>query len=82
MWSSTSTRKGQVTIPKAIRDRLQVREGETVRFVMRGDDVILKGAHGTILDLQGSVNPSSHPEHFDQIRAAMKKTTAKKAARP
>ena len=30
MLESTMTRKGQVTIPKAIRDRLGVKEGEKV----------------------------------------------------
>ena len=36
------SRKGQVTIPKAIRDRLGVKEGQKVFFVARGKDVILK----------------------------------------
>ncbi|MEK7352483.1 MAG: AbrB/MazE/SpoVT family DNA-binding domain-containing protein, partial [Nitrospirota bacterium] len=44
------TRKGQVTIPKAIRDRLGVKEGEKVLFVMRGEEVVLKVIKGTILD--------------------------------
>jgi len=44
MLESTITRKGQVTIPKAIRDRLGVKEGEKVLFVMRGEEVVLKVA--------------------------------------
>lgn len=36
MLESTITRKGQVTIPKVIRDRLGVKEGEKVLFVIRG----------------------------------------------
>jgi len=42
MSSSTVTQKGQVTIPKAIRERLGVREGQKVIFIIRGEDVILK----------------------------------------
>jgi len=34
---SVITRKGQVTIPKEIRDHLKAKEGEKVAFVMRGD---------------------------------------------
>ena len=64
MLESTITRKGQVTIPKAIRDRLGVKEGEKVLFVMRGEEVVLKVVKGTILDLRGSVQPSAHPEDF------------------
>jgi AbrB family looped-hinge helix DNA binding protein len=78
MLESTITRKGQVTIPKAIRDRLGVKEGEKVFFVMRGEEVVLKVVKGTILDLRGSVRPSEHPEDFEKIRRSVKQTVAKK----
>jgi len=78
MLESTITRKGQVTIPKAIRDRLGVKEGEKVFFVMRGEEVVLKVVKGTILDLRGSVRPSAHPEDFVKIRRSVKQAVAKK----
>jgi len=81
MLESTITRKGQVTIPKAIRDRLGVKEGEKVFFVMRGEDVVLKVVKGTILDLRGSVRPSEHPEDFEKIRRSVKQAVAKKMVR-
>ena len=80
MLESTMTRKGQVTIPKAIRDRLGVKEGEKVLFVMRGEEVVLKVIKGTILDLRGSVQPSVRPEDFEKIRQSVKQTVAKKVA--
>lgn len=78
MLESTLTRKGQVTIPKAIRDRLGVKEGGEVLFVMRGEEVVLKVLKGTILDLRGSVQPSAHPEDFEKIRLSVKQAVAKK----
>jgi len=78
MLESTITRKGQVTIPKAIRDRLGVKKGEKVLFAMRGEEVILKVVKGTILDLRGSVQPSAHPEEFEKIRQSVKQAVAKK----
>ncbi len=78
MLESTITRKGQVTIPKAIRDRLGVKEGEKVLFVMRGEEVVLKVVKGTILDLRGSVQPSAHPEDFEKIRQFVRQAVAKK----
>jgi AbrB family looped-hinge helix DNA binding protein len=78
MLESTITRKGQVTIPKAIRDRLGVKEGEKVRFVMRGEEVVLKVIKGTILDLRGSVEPSAHSEDFEKVRQSVKQAVAKK----
>lgn len=77
---SVMTRKGQVTIPKSIRDRLGMKEGEKVLFVMRGEEVVLKVVRGTILDLRGSVQPSAHPEDFEKIRQSVKQTVAKKVA--
>ena len=78
MLESTITRKGQVTIPKAIRDRLGVKEGEKVLFVMRGEEVVLKVVKGTILDLRGSVQPSAQPEDFEKIRQSVKQAIGKK----
>ncbi len=80
MLESTMTRKGQVTIPKAIRDRLGVKEGEKVLFVMRGEEVVLKVVKGTILDLRGSVGPSAHPEDFEKIRQSVRRAVARKVA--
>ncbi len=80
MLESTITRNGQVTTPKAIRDRLGVKEGEKVLFVMRGEEVVLKVIKGTILDLRGSVQPSAHPEDFEKIRQSVRHAVAKKVA--
>ena len=80
MLESTMTRKGQVTIPKAIRDRLGVKEGEKVLFVMRGEEVVLKVVKGTILDLRGSVGPSANPEDFEKIRQSVRRAVARKVA--
>ncbi len=82
MIGSMITRKGQVTIPKTIRDRLGVREGEKVLFVIRGDDVVLTVVRGTILDLKGSVTPVQRPEDFESIRQSTKNTIATKLGRP
>lgn len=73
MSSSKVTQKGQVTIPKAIRERLGVREGQKVIFVIRGEDVILKVLQGNILDLKGSVKAHRLPEDFEGIRRSVKK---------
>ena len=79
MLDSVITRKGQVTIPKPIRDQLGLEEGEKVMFIRRGDEVLLKVLRGTVLDLKGSVNPSSRPEDFSQIRQTVKKRVGRKA---
>lgn len=36
------TRNGQITIPKSIRERFNVEEGDTVLFVVEDDRVVLR----------------------------------------
>ncbi len=79
MTMSTITRKGQVTIPKALRDKLGIEEGDSVFFVQRGDEVVLKVLQGTILDLRGSV-PVTAPQDFEQIRRQVKKRVGRRSA--
>jgi len=81
MPTSTLTRKGQVTIPKAIRDCLGIQEGERVLFVLRGDEVVLRALRGNILELNGSIKPSANPEEFEAIRGKVKKAVSTKVAR-
>lgn len=65
---STLTRKGQVTIPKSLRDQLGLNLGDRISFHLRGEEIVLKPVHRTILDLQGSVKPKNRPEDFGSIR--------------
>ncbi len=65
---STLTRKGQITIPKPLRDQLGLRLGDRVTFRRRGDEIVLRPLVRTILDLEGSVQPKNHPEDFAEVR--------------
>ena len=46
------TKKGQVTIPKAIRDFLEIETGDKVLFEIRGKDVVLIPIKKTIFDFR------------------------------
>ena len=48
------TTKGQVTIPKEIREELGLKPGDKVIFRKEGDSVVLEPA-STLLDFRGSV---------------------------
>jgi looped-hinge helix DNA binding domain, AbrB family len=41
MPTATVTSKGQITIPKEIRNLLQVEEGDRIDFLVEGDDRVL-----------------------------------------
>jgi len=55
---STVTSKGQVTIPKEIRDLLHIRLNDKVDFVLDGDRVLLVPVK-TLLDLRGRAQCSA-----------------------
>ena len=38
------TTKGQITIPKAIRELLDLKEGSKIIFIQKGKDVIIKNS--------------------------------------
>lgn len=80
MLGTVITRKGQVTIPKAVRDQVDLQVGDRVHFVVRDGEVVLKVLRGTILDLEGSVGPKSRPEDFDEIRRAVQRRRAERIA--
>jgi AbrB family looped-hinge helix DNA binding protein len=74
------TGKGQVTIPKRIRDELGLKPGDRVLFVLRDGEVVLQPIKSTLLDLKGSVEPRRRPEDFKVVRKHTKKRVARKAA--
>lgn len=58
MPSSTLTSKGQVTIPKTVRDELGLREGDRVAFrVLDDGTVVVEPETIDLLDLAGVLTP-------------------------
>lgn len=54
MSAATVTSKGQITIPKEVRERLKLKAGDRVVFVVGSDaDVVLKPAKTDIRELHG-----------------------------
>ena len=57
MPSATITSKGQLTLPKAIRDLLRVGAGDRVEFVVKDDGtVILRPATVDVRELKGMLH--------------------------
>jgi|YNPBryBLVA2012_1023415.scaffolds.fasta_scaffold01469_2 antitoxin PrlF len=72
-------RRGQVTIPRTVRRRLGIQEGDQVAFLLAGDHVILYPLPKTLLDMRGSV-PVGMPQDFSEIRRQAIEAHARKVA--
>ena len=75
----TIGRRGQMTVPRAIRRSLNLEEGDRVAFIQRGDEVVLQPLTNTLLDLRGSV-PTTEPQDFAAIRDQVVQEHAKRVA--
>ena len=58
MPTTTLASRGQTTIPKSIREALQLRPGDRVEFILEGDQVVLRRAGADLTALDGMVDRS------------------------
>jgi antitoxin PrlF len=62
--STTVTSKGQVTIPKPVRDQLNLKPGSAVDFVLAND--------GNVVLVKAGKKAAVPKSRFDRIRGIMK----------
>lgn len=77
---ATVTEKGQVTIPKPIRDELGVPSGGKIRFRRRYDGVIVIEKPATAAQVMGSLKryaDTGHPVDAYKMREQMEHDRAK-----
>jgi AbrB family looped-hinge helix DNA binding protein len=73
MVSATVTSKGQITIPKPVRDSLHLRTGDRVQFVVRGqDEAVLKPVTKSIDQVFGRLHrPGRKARTVAEMNAAI-----------
>jgi AbrB family looped-hinge helix DNA binding protein len=79
-WLTRVSTRGRVTIPKEIREKLQLKQGDRVAFVRIGDDVYMQPVKNTLLDKMGTT-PVDGPQDFEKIREETKKKRGEKRGR-
>jgi AbrB family looped-hinge helix DNA binding protein len=77
---SVLTKKWQTTIPKDIRNFLNLEPNDKILYQVEGERVILKPLKGNILNLRGSVATKDKPIDFRKLRNQTKKKIARKIA--
>jgi antitoxin PrlF len=77
MASASVTSKGQITIPKVIRELLQVKTGDRVDFIVDGDHVVLRAGTLDFRSLRGLLHaPGRKPVSLTAMDAAVAKAHA------
>lgn len=71
MSTATLTSKGQTTIPKDIRDYLELRPGDRIEFMVRDDTVVLRAATRKVTELKGFLPKPSNVLSLDDMEAAI-----------
>jgi len=79
---STLTSKGQMTIPKEVRNALKLKSSEKIIIVVEGDHAVIKPLRGNIMDIGGSIRipDREKPVDFHKVRGEVRKRVAKKVA--
>ena len=80
MSMSVLTKKGQTTIPKDIRNFLNLAPNDKILYLREGNKVVIKPLKGNILDLKGSVKTKEKAIDFKKLRSETKKRVARKIA--
>ena len=67
---SAITSKGQTTIPKAIREHLQLKPGDRVKFFVHPDGSVVLLPKLPASALRGIVKPRSRPVRIEEMEEA------------
>jgi AbrB family looped-hinge helix DNA binding protein len=70
--------KGQVTIPKAVRDSLGLGKGAVVEITVEDNSARLRRASPDLLELYGSIKPPTQPEDWSAIREQVEQDVARR----
>lgn len=76
---ATITSKGQVTIPKPIRDRLHLEPGDKIDFVLQEDgDLRITPVTASVTRLKGMVPKPGFPVSLAEMEEAIARGAARK----
>ena len=78
---ATLTSKGQITIPKEMRDKLNLAPGDKVKFFIQPDGNLVILPKLPITALKGMVRPIGRPVSLEEMDAAIAKGATRRYRR-
>jgi AbrB family looped-hinge helix DNA binding protein len=73
MTAATLTSKGQITLPKSVRDRMGVEAGDRIEFVESEEGFLVVPATRDIRSLKGIVPKSKKPVTIEEMNQSIAK---------
>ena len=73
MAAATVTSKGQITLPKSVRDRLKLASGDRVEFYESGHGFLMKPAKHDIRALKGILPKLKRTVTIDEMNRTIEK---------
>ena len=77
---ATITSKGQVTLPKPIRDKLHLRPGDKIDFTLEGDVLRVTPVTAPVTQLKGMVPKPAVPVSLQEMDAAIARAAARRSS--
>ena len=74
------TSKGQITLPKKVRDLLHLKEGGVVVFEQEDDKIVIKPAE-SLMDYKGYLRGRARPADVDSVRDAARTYVGKRSGK-
>jgi AbrB family looped-hinge helix DNA binding protein len=81
MKTSQLTIKGQVTLPKELRERFNLAPGSRVAFEEEADGIKVRPVRKTIMDWAGTLRPPEPGLPDAELRRRVKKAVAERVGR-
>ena len=78
---TTLSSKGQMTIPKEIRDYFNLKKNDKLLLTTDNNTLLVKPLTKSFLDLGGSIKPKEKPEDFTAIRKKVMKKISEQAVK-
>jgi antitoxin PrlF len=69
---ATITTKGQVTIPVNIRNRMQLKTGSKLEFIMKGDSLMVVPVNKSVKRLKGILPKPEKPLTLEEMENIIK----------
>ncbi|HEY75555.1 MAG TPA: AbrB/MazE/SpoVT family DNA-binding domain-containing protein [Thermoflexia bacterium] len=81
IWTAKVTSKGQITLPKGLRERLGLRPGDRVTFVEQEGKITIEPFSDDILIWYGALRTDGPPADLKKVRETVRQAIAEEVVR-